>query len=74
MMKSAWDALRVYRDPRVLSLLFLGFASGLPLALTGATLAARLEQAGVSLTEIGLFGLVGVAYGVKFLWTRLGVR
>jgi len=68
-MKGAWDAFRVYRDPRVLSLLFLGFSSGLPLALTGATLAARLEQAGVSLTEIGLFGLVGVAYTLKFLWS-----
>jgi MFS transporter, PAT family, beta-lactamase induction signal transducer AmpG len=69
MTARARDALRVYRDPRVLSLLFLGFSSGLPLALTGATLAARLEQAGVSLTEIGLFGLVGVAYTLKFVWS-----
>jgi len=63
------DALRVYSDRRVLSLLFLGFSSGLPLALTGATLAARLSQAGVSLTEIGLFGLVGIAYTLKFVWS-----
>jgi PAT family beta-lactamase induction signal transducer AmpG len=65
------SALAVYIDRRVLSLLFLGFSSGLPLALTGATLAARLEQAGVSLTEIGLFGLVGVAYTLKFLWSPI---
>ncbi len=64
-------ALAVYLDRRVLSLLFLGFSSGLPLSLTGATLAARLEQAGVSLTEIGLFGLVGIAYSLKFLWSPL---
>jgi len=63
------NGLAVYLDRRVLSLLFLGFSSGLPLALTGATLAARLEQAGVSLTEIGLFGLVGVAYTLKFVWS-----
>ena len=71
-MTARWrDALAVYRDRRVLSLLFLGFSSGLPLALTGATLAARLEQAGVSLTEIGLFGLVGIAYTLKFVWSPL---
>jgi PAT family beta-lactamase induction signal transducer AmpG len=71
-MSGDWRAaLAVYRDRRVLSLLFLGFSSGLPLALTGATLAARLEQAGVSLTEIGLFGLVGIAYTLKFVWSPL---
>ena len=71
-MNGEWrSSLAVYRDRRVLSLLFLGFSSGLPLALTGATLAARLEQAGVSLTEIGLFGLVGIAYSLKFLWSPL---
>lgn len=71
-MSGEWrSSLAVYRDRRVLSLLFLGFSSGLPLALTGATLAARLEQAGVSLTEIGLFGLVGIAYSLKFLWSPL---
>ena len=65
---SALAALRVYTRPRVAAFLFLGFASGLPLALTGATLAARLERAGVSLTEIGLISLVGLAYSLKFLW------
>ncbi|MCG8544633.1 MAG: AmpG family muropeptide MFS transporter [Alphaproteobacteria bacterium] len=63
--------LGVYLDRRVASLLFLGFSSGLPLALTGATLFARLEQAGVTLTEIGLVGLVGIAYSLKFLWSPL---
>lgn len=71
MTEERRHALAVYLDRRVLSLLFLGFSSGLPLALTGATLAARLEQAGVSLTEIGLFGLVGVAYTLKFLWSPI---
>jgi len=66
----SWHAaLSVYLDRRVASLLFFGFSSGLPLALTGATLAARLERSGVSLTEIGLIGLVGIAYSLKFLWS-----
>lgn len=71
MTQDRRSAIAVYLDRRVLSLMFLGFSSGLPLALTGATLAARLERAGVSLTEIGLFGFVGIAYSLKFLWSPL---
>jgi PAT family beta-lactamase induction signal transducer AmpG len=46
----------------------MGFASGLPLALTGATLSLRLADIGVSLTAIGLFTLV-FSYSCKFLWS-----
>ena len=63
--------LGVYGDPRVVSLLFFGFSSGLPLALTGATLAVWLTEAGVNLTNIGLVSLVGLAYAFKFLWSPL---
>lgn len=68
-MRGLLDSIAVYLDRRVLSLLFFGFSSGLPLALTGATFAARLEQAEVSLTDIGLIGLVGIAYSLKYLWS-----
>jgi MFS transporter, PAT family, beta-lactamase induction signal transducer AmpG len=61
-------ALAVYRDPRMLAILSMGFASGLPLALTGSTFAIWLEEAHVSLTVIGLFANVGLAYTLKFLW------
>ena len=63
--------LGVYGDRRVASLLFFGFSSGLPLALTGATLAVWLTEAGVDLTNIGLVSLVGLAYALKFLWSPL---
>ena len=46
----------------------MGFSSGLPLALTGATLSLRLADIGVSLTAIGLFTLVQFSYSFKFLW------
>ena len=46
----------------------LGFASGLPLALTAGTLQAWLTVAGVDLRTIGLFTLVGLPYTLKFLW------
>jgi len=69
---SSWvSALSVYRDRRVLAILVLGFASGLPLALTGQTLQAWLKESGVSLQSIGLFALVGVPYTLKFLWAPL---
>jgi PAT family beta-lactamase induction signal transducer AmpG len=68
----AWlDSLRIYLRPRLLAVLFMGFASGLPLALSGATLAYRMAESGVTLTTIGLFALVGMSYSFKFLWSPL---
>jgi PAT family beta-lactamase induction signal transducer AmpG len=61
----------IYFEPRVLAILFLGFSSGLPLALTGSTLQAWLTEEGVSLTSIGLFAAVGLPYTLKFLWAPL---
>jgi MFS transporter, PAT family, beta-lactamase induction signal transducer AmpG len=46
----------------------MGFASGLPLALTGATLAIWLKESAITLTAIGLFAPVGISYNLKFLW------
>jgi PAT family beta-lactamase induction signal transducer AmpG len=60
--------MSVYRSPRVLVLGLLGFASGLPLLLTGETLGAWLTQADVSTTAIGVASLVGLPYTVKWLW------
>ena len=69
---TSWgQALAVYRDPRVLAILFLGFSEGLPLALTGATLNVWLTEQGVSRTNIGLFALVTMPYALKFLWAPL---
>jgi PAT family beta-lactamase induction signal transducer AmpG len=47
----------------------MGFASGLPLALTFGTLSFWLSEDGVSRTSIGLFALVGISYSLKFLWS-----
>src|SRR3569833_223067 len=65
------DALAVYLQPRVLIVLFLGFSSGLPLALSGATLLVWMREAGVDLKTIGLFALVGTPYTLKLLWAPL---
>ncbi len=69
---SSWrDGLAVYLQPRVLIVLFLGFSSGLPLALSGSTLLVWMREAGVDLGTIGLFALVGTPYTLKFLWAPL---
>jgi MFS transporter, PAT family, beta-lactamase induction signal transducer AmpG len=70
--KASWlDAIAVYFKPRVLIVLFLGFSSGLPLALSGSTLAVWLTERGVDLATIGLFSLVGLPYTFKFAWAPL---
>lgn len=50
---------------------FMGFASGLPLLLTGSVLQAWMKEEGVDLGTIGLFALVGLPYTLKFLWAPL---
>lgn len=64
-------AQSVYFSRRVLPLLLLGFASGLPLALTGGTLQAWATVENVPLQTIGFLTLVGTAYTLKFLWAPL---
>lgn len=50
-------------------ILFLGFASGLPLFLTSKTLQAWMTDAKVSLAAVGAFSLVALPYSLKFLWS-----
>ena len=69
---ASWlSSLAVYREPRLIAVLLMGFSSGLPLALTFGTLSYWLAEIGVSLTAIGLFGLVRSSYSLKFLWSPL---
>ena len=57
-----------YFNRRIAVVLFLGFSSGLPLALSGGTLQAWLTVEDVDIKTIGLFSLVGLPYTLKFLW------
>ena len=70
-LESFWADARVYFERRLIIVFLMGFASGLPLLLTGATLSIWLTEAGVGLTAIGLFALVGTPYNLKFLWAPL---
>ena len=64
-------AVAEYTEPRVLQVLALGFASGLPFLLTYSTLSAWLATAGIRRAAIGTFALVGIPYALKFLWAPL---
>ena len=69
MSKSLISDLILTRRAAVVAI--TGFASGLPLLLTGGTLQAWLTVMQLDLSTIGLFSLVGLPYTVKFLWAPL---
>ena len=61
-------AVRAYRNPSVLAMLFLGFSAGLPFMLVFSTLSAWLREAGIERATIGMLSWVGIIYSVKFFW------
>jgi MFS transporter, PAT family, beta-lactamase induction signal transducer AmpG len=64
-------ALLVYRQPRVLSMLFLGFSAGLPFYLVYSTLSAWLRQAGIERSTISMLAWVGLLYTLKVFWAPM---
>ena len=71
LVRSSLETVLIYWERRLIIVFLMGFASGLPFLLSGATLSIWLTEAGVSLTTIGLFALVGTPYNFKFLWAPL---
>ena len=65
------QALEVYRDRRQLVILAQGFSSGMPFLLSGSVLTYWMAIEKVDLTTIGIFGLVGLPYALKFIWAPL---
>ena len=72
---SRWSAILaavgLYLRPPVLIVALLGFSAGLPLALSGATLAVWMADRGADVETIGLLSLAGLPYAFKFLWAPL---
>ncbi len=60
-----------YFNSRLIAVTLLGFASGLPLSLSGSTLQAWFTDSGVDIVTIGFLSLVGQPYVYKFLWSPL---
>ena len=65
---STKDVIKALGRGRVLITLLLGFGSGLPFLLTGATLSLWLGEGDVTLSAIGFISWVGLAYSFKFVW------
>ena len=63
--------LEVFASRRMAAMLLLGFASGLPLALSAGSLQAWLTVSGVDIKTIGFFALAGLPYTFKFVWAPL---
>ncbi len=69
--RGAATRLRLDRAWRLIAVTVLGFASGLPLALTGQAMQAWLSADGIDIATIGFLSLVGLPYTFKFLWAPL---
>ena len=63
--------LRAFGTPAAVTMLFLGFGSGLPFLLVGVTLAIWQREVGFTLTDIGLMSAASWLYLLKFLWAPL---
>ncbi|MGH9379531.1 MAG: AmpG family muropeptide MFS transporter [Thermoanaerobaculia bacterium] len=63
--------ITAFSTPSALTLLFLGFGSGLPFLLVGYTLSIWLRESGWALGPIGLVSYISFFYVLKFLWAPL---
>jgi len=64
-------AIRAYFQPKMLGMMSLGFASGLPYMLIYSELAYWMRKEGVDLGVIGFFAWIGLAYTAKVFWAPL---
>jgi len=70
--KPSWlEVFRSYLKPKMLGMMSLGFASGLPYMLIYSELAYWMKQESVDLKVIGFFAWIGLAYTLKVLWAPL---
>jgi MFS transporter, PAT family, beta-lactamase induction signal transducer AmpG len=67
--RRSWTEILFSR--KMLTCIFLGFSSGMPLYVLISLVPAWLRSNQVNLATIGLFALVGLPYTWKFLWSPL---
>lgn len=70
--KPSWiDTIKFYLTPKMLGILSLGFASGLPYMLIYSELSFWMKEEGVDLSVIGFFAWIGMAYTFKVFWAPI---
>jgi PAT family beta-lactamase induction signal transducer AmpG len=62
---------RALGDKRLMAVLLMSFASGLPFNLTNFSLQAWLASEHLNIKTIGIFSLVALPYNIKFLWAPI---
>ena len=70
-VKSWVDALKVYRDIRMVRILLLGAISGFPWVLIASSLSLWLKEEGLSRSTIGWAGLIFGVYAFNYLWAPI---
>ncbi len=65
------DWKEILFNRRMLTCVFLGFASGMPLWVLISLVPAWLRTEGIDLATIGLFSLMTLPYTWKFIWSPL---
>lgn len=72
LAKRDWaTVIRAYFQPKMLGMMSLGFASGLPYMLIYSELAFWMKEEGVDLSTIGFFAWIGLVYTAKVFWAPL---
>jgi len=64
-------ALLAFKNPRVITMLFLGLAAGMPLLLIFSSLSLWLREAGVDRATVTFFSWAALGYSFKFVWAPL---
>ncbi|WP_444997894.1 AmpG family muropeptide MFS transporter [Aliikangiella sp. IMCC44359] len=64
-------ALTLMVSRQALTMLFLGFSAGIPLALIFSSLSLWLSEAGISKSTVTYFSWAGLAFSFKFVWAPL---
>ncbi|MDO5768656.1 MAG: MFS transporter [Psychrobacter sp.] len=70
--KKSWlEASKAYLDRRAISMLFIGFAAGIPMLLIFSSLSLWLREAGIDRGVVTTFAWAGLGYSFKFIWAPL---
>lgn len=70
--KKSWgESLKAYLDHRAIIMLFLGFATGVPILLIFSSLSLWLREAGIDRSVVTMFSWAALGYSFKFIWAPL---
>ncbi len=65
------EELFVYMKPKMIAMLVLGFASGLPLMMVFSKLSFWLKEVGIDKSTIGFMYWITISYTLKWLWSPM---